>query len=126
VKPFLCAVLGSAAGGGVRYLVGTWAARRWSGGLPYGTLIVNLVGCFLMAFVMYLAMNVASSPANLRIALTTGFMGGLTTYSAFNHETSTLLHGGAARAAMLNVGVTLVGGFVLGLLGLALARRLVG
>ncbi|HUQ06372.1 MAG TPA: CrcB family protein [Kofleriaceae bacterium] len=126
MKPFLCAVLGSAAGGGVRYLVGLWAARRISGGFPYGTLIVNLVGCFLMAFVMYVAMNVAGFSANLRIALTTGFMGGLTTYSAFNYETSTLLDGGAARTAMINVGVTLAGCFVLGLLGLALARRIVG
>ena len=126
MKPFLCAVLGSAAGGGVRYLVGLWAARRWGGGFPYGTLIVNLVGCFLMAFVMYVAMNVSGFSTNLRIALTTGFMGGLTTYSAFNHETWKLLDGGAARTAMINVGATLVGCFVLGLLGLALARRIVG
>jgi CrcB protein len=112
VKPFLCAVLGSAAGGGARYLIGVWAARRFGGGFPYGTLIVNLVGCFLMAFVMY-------------AALTTGFLGGLTTYSAFNHETSTLLHAGATRTALLNAGVTLAGCFVVGLLGLALARAII-
>jgi CrcB protein len=126
VKPFLCAVLGSAVGGGVRYLVGLWAARRLGGAFPYATLIVNLTGCFLMAFVMYFATNVAGFSANLRIALTTGFMGGLTTYSAFNYETATLFEGGAARTAMINVGVTLAGCFILGLLGLALARRVVG
>jgi CrcB protein len=125
VKPFLCAVLGSAAGGGARYLIGVWAARRFGGGFPYGTLIVNLVGCFLMAFVMYAAMNLASFPTNLRVALTTGFLGGLTTYSAFNHETSTLLHAGATRTALLNAGVTLAGCFVVGLLGLALARAII-
>ena len=126
MKPFLCAVLGSAAGGGVRYLVGVWAARRLASNFPYGTLIVNLAGCFLMGFLMHLALELASFSANLRIALTTGFLGGLTTYSAFNYETSKLLEQDATRTAILNVGVTLVGCFALGLLGLLLARRIVG
>lgn len=125
VKPLLCAVLGSAVGGGVRYLVGVWVTRRLADGFPYATLIVNLVGCFLMGLVMHLALELTSFSANLRIALTTGFLGGLTTYSAFNYETSRLLDQGATRTAIINVSATLVGCFVLGLLGLLLARRIV-
>lgn len=126
MKPFLCAVFGSAAGGGVRYLVGVWATRRLEHDFPYGTLIVNLVGCFLMAFVMHLALELASFSANLRIALTTGFLGGLTTYSAFNYETSKLIDQGATRTALINVSATLVGCFIVGFLGLLIARRLAG
>ena len=70
--------------------------------------------------------TLASFPVNLRLGLTTGFLGGLTTYSAFNYETSRLLDQSAYRLVLVNVGATLVGCFVLGLLGLALARRLVG
>ena len=118
--------LAGALGTGTRYLVGVWAERRLAGGFPYATLVVNLAGCFLMAFVMHVALEAATFNSNLRVALTTGFLGGLTTYSAFNYETSRLFDAGAARTAVVNVGVTLVGCFVLGLLGLALARRLVG
>lgn len=126
MKPFLCACLGSAVGGGVRYLVGIWAVRRLPATFPYGTLVVNLAGCFLMGLLMHVALNVSGFPVNLRAALTTGFLGGLTTYSAFNYETYRLLDQGAGRTAIVYVGATLVGCFVLGLLGLLLARRLVG
>ena len=64
-----------------------------------------------------------SIPDDLRIALTTGFLGGLTTYSSFNYETTSLLDGQPLRG-MLNIGVTLVGCMVAGLLGLLLARKL--
>lgn len=126
MKPFLCACLGSAAGGGVRYLVGLWTAHRFGTSFPWGTLAVNLAGCFLMGLLVHLMASAASFPFNLRVALTTGFLGGLTTYSAFNYETYRLLDQGAARAAILNAGATLVGCFVLGVLGVLLARRLVG
>src|SRR4051812_1904247 len=84
---FLLVCLGGAAGTGVRYLIGLWAGQRLGAGFPYATLIVNLAGCFLLSLVMHVALATASFPVNLRFALTTGFMGGLTTYSTFNYET---------------------------------------
>jgi CrcB protein len=123
---FLLVCLGGAAGTGVRYLVGLWAARRGGGGFPYGTLVVNLAGCLLLSLVMHVSLHATHVPVNLRLALTAGFMGGLSTYSTFNFETARLLDEGATTTALANVGVTLVGCFAAGYLGLLLARALVG
>jgi CrcB protein len=62
----------------------------------------------------------------LRLTLTTGFMGGLTTYSSFNLETTKFLQDRAWYAAFINFGATVLGCFVAGLLGLAVARRIFG
>lgn len=126
MERFLWICFAGALGTGTRYLIGLWAGQRLGAGFPWGTLIVNLLGCFLISFIMYLGLNMANVSATLRMALTTGFLGGLTTYSSFNYETSKLLNDGAPGMALLNLGVTLVGCFASGVLGLFLARRLIG
>lgn len=118
--------LAGALGTGTRYLVSTWAARTLGVGFPWGTLIVNVAGCFLIAVVMHLALHSASMSPTLRLTLTSGFMGGLTTYSSFNYETTKLFQDGATTTAVANLGATLVGCCVAGFLGFALARGLVG
>jgi CrcB protein len=117
--------LGGAAGAGTRYLVSVWAAERFGGPFPLGTLIVNLAGCFLIGLVMHATLTVVWSPT-LRAAVTVGFLGGLTTYSSFNHETTSLLQHGATSVAALNALATLLGGFIAGWLGLVVSRYLVG
>lgn len=107
-------------------MIGLWAGQRFASMFPSGTLIVNLVGCFSIAVIMHLALRVATFPPGMRVVLTTGFMGGLTTYSAFNYETTRLWIDGTRRVALLNFGVTVGGCLIAGLLGLALARKLVG
>jgi CrcB protein len=84
-----------ALGTGVRYLVGLWADERLGSTIPYGTLLVNVVGCFLMAVVMRVSLRtLAISPA-MRLTATTGFTGGLSTYSSFNHDVARYLQSGA-------------------------------
>lgn len=117
--------LAGAVGTGARYLVAVWAAERFGSHFPYGTLIVNLVGCFVIAVMMHAASMLGWS-ATVRAALTIGFIGGLTTYSSFNHETMRLFEEGGSTAALMNVGVTLVGGLVAGWSGLTIARQIVG
>ena len=117
--------LAGAAGTGARYLIATWAAQRLGAAFPYGTLIVNLAGCFAITAVMHAALTLAWSPS-LRSALTVGFLGGLTTYSSFDYETTRLIQEGAHLPAALNVGLTVVGGLVAGWLGLIVARQLIG
>jgi CrcB protein len=118
--------LAGALGTLTRYFVGIWAGRALGAAFPYGTFIVNVAGCFLIALVAQLALSTSAISPTLRLTLTTGFMGGLTTYSSFNYETTSLLRERAWAAGLANVGLTLVACFVAGLLGLALARRLAG
>jgi CrcB protein len=115
-------VFGAGGAGCVaRYFVnGLIGARAF----PFATLTVNIIGSFLIGLVFETSIRVASFPEHLRLALTTGFMGGLTTYSSFNYETTRLAQEGQTGRALLNVGITLVACAIAGLLGLLLARRL--
>jgi CrcB protein len=126
MERLLWVCLAGAIGCGVRYLVGAWAGQRFGTTFPYGTMIVNVTGCFLIAVVMHVALRVATFPAELRFALATGFLGGLTTYSSFNYETTRLMEDGSYRAASINFAVTVVACFVAGIAGTELARRFVG
>ncbi len=124
---FLLVCLAGAAGTGTRYLVSLGAGKLFGAAFPYGTLIVNLAGCFLIAAVVHVSLVKASPISDLtRLVLTTGFMGGLTTYSSFNLETTTLFRDGAYRLAASNFGVTVVGCFAAGMLGLAASRAVFG
>jgi fluoride exporter len=125
MERFLWICVAGAAGTGARYLVALWAAQRFGSTFPYGTLIVNLLGCFAIAAVMHAALALSWSPT-VRSAITIGFIGGLTTYSSFNYETSRLLEEGASGAAALNATATILGAFAAGWLGMLCARQLLG
>jgi fluoride exporter len=114
-----------AAGTAARYLIGMWAVRRFGESFPYGTVAINLAGCFLIAAVIQIATTQAW-PETTRLALTVGFLGGFTTYSSFNQETLRLAASGATTAAMMNVFVTLFGGLAAGWLGLLTSRAVLG
>ena len=104
-----------------RYLIAVALGPR---AFPFATLIVNLAGSFLIAFILELAVVRGDFPVNLKLALTTGFMGGFTTYSSFNFETTKLVLDGHPARGLVNVGVTLIGAVAAGLLGLWVARRI--
>ena len=125
MERFLWICLAGAAGTGARYLIALWAAQRFGSSFPFGTLIVNLAGCFGIAAVMHAASALSWSPT-MRSAITIGFIGGLTTYSSFNYETTRLMEEGATSAAIFNATATLVGAFAAGWLGMVCARQLIG
>jgi CrcB protein len=125
MERFLWICLAGAAGTGARYLVALWAAQRFGSAFPHGTLIVNLLGCFAVAAVMHAALALSWSPT-VRSTITIGFIGGLTTYSSFNYETTRLLEEGAVGAAALNAVLTIVGAFAAGWLGMLCAREVLG
>src|SRR6266700_1103755 len=112
LRPVIRFVLICFAGGlgtGARYLFGTGVQRLTGGGFPYGTVGVNLIGSFLIVVIMHAGLVKGTISPDLRVILTTGAMGGFTTYSAFNYETVQFLRTGATGLAALNIGVTLVG-----------------
>lgn len=125
MERFLWICLAGAAGTGTRYLIALWTAQRLGSAFPYGTLLVNLGGCFAIAALMHAALTLGW-PATTRAAVTIGFLGGLTTYSSFNYETMRLFEEGASAAAALNLALTVLGGFAAGWLGLIAAREVLG
>jgi CrcB protein len=84
---YLIVFIGAGIGGALRHGVNAGSARLWGFGFPYGTLIVNVVGSFLMGL---LAGYFAFRPGigqHARLFLTTGILGGFTTFSAFSLDT---------------------------------------
>ncbi|MSP54398.1 MAG: fluoride efflux transporter CrcB [Myxococcales bacterium] len=122
MNQLLLVVLGGGVGSGARFLVSAWMLDRFGASFPWGTFTVNVVGSFLLGVVMQLGQAGASLTPEARLFLTTGFMGGFTTYSTFNHETIRLLQGGSLVAAFGNVGLTLGSCLAAGALGVALVR----
>ena len=116
--------LGGACGTAARYGVDIAAARCLGVDFPYGTLIVNVVGSFLIGVIQEVALSTSLVPETLRLVLGVGVMGGFTTYSAFSYGTIRLADRGAT-AAVTNVLLTT--GLCLGVcvLGVLLARALV-
>ena len=121
---FLMVCLGGAFGTGARYVLGGWAQRTLGAAFPYGTLIINMAGSFLLAVIMYLSLEVGMIPADTRVVLATGVMGGFTTYSTFNYETLKLLQAGSVAMGAMNLVATVVGCLVAGVLGLLVAKAL--
>ena len=123
---FLMVAAGGALGSMARYWVGGWAPRIFGQAFPYGTLIVNTVGSFLVAVIMSVGLRTTVISPNLRPFLTVGVMGGFTTYSSFNYETLALFQQRLWMTGVLNMAVTGLGCLLAGVLGLALAQVTIG
>ena len=101
---FALVCLGGAVGTGARYLLGGLAVRWLGGEFPYGTLLVNVIGSFLIGLVQELALGAKVVPEHVRVVLAVGLLGGFTTYSAFAYESLRLVVAGSWTAAALYVG----------------------
>lgn len=114
--------IGGGFGSAARYLVSTWAAARFGAEFPYGTLIVNIVGCFIIgAFVTMTTERLIISPY-WRLFVTVGIVGGFTTFSSFSYETMHLLQETDVLRVFYNVGLNVIVGFSATWLGIGLAR----
>ena len=87
---------------------------------------MNVAGSFLIAFIMQVGVATEWLSTDVRIMLTTGVMGGFTTYSTFNYETTSYFREGAWLIGFANIAATLIGCLAAGMAGLALARVMVG
>lgn len=113
----LLVFVGGGAGSVCRYLIGR-AFATTAMGFPIGTLAVNLMGCLLVGLLARFVAGASDEPM-LRAALIIGFCGGFTTFSAFSHDTVSLILGGRWALATSYVAISVVGC----LLGTALALR---
>ena len=115
---------GGFLGANARYLVGLWALERWGTAFPWGTLIVNVAGSFVLG--VYLALvteRFAGRPAT-RLFVATGFLGAFTTFSTFSYEAVSLVSAGAPGAALAYVAGSLVIGLVAAAGGVLCAHAL--
>lgn len=102
----LAVAIGGMIGSALRYLI-SGTASKYFGSFPVGTLIVNIVGGLLIGFIMEASTSFWPISANMRIFLTTGVMGGLTTFSTFSYETISFLSEGEFLMGGLNAGLNL-------------------
>ena len=95
--------MGGFFGTSLRYVLSGWAMRIYGGSLPFGTLIVNILGSFLIGLVMEAGLSSWNLSPDARIMITTGFLGGLTTFSTFSYETMAYIQDGSVIYAALNI-----------------------
>jgi CrcB protein len=107
-----------------RYAVSGWVYRAAGGAFPAGTLAVNVIGAFCIGLLMEFSIRSALIPPSIRMGITIGFLGGLTTFSTFSYETFRLLEDGELAIALANVLVNVVTCLVFTWLGIAAARSL--
>ena len=118
--------VGGAVGSGARHLVTSWMVERWGSGWPLGTWTVNVGGSFALGFLVQLFAAGDGVSPHVRLALTTGVLGGFTTYSAFNQETLASFERGEALRAVLYVVLTLASCLAAGVVGQWLGRAVTG
>ena len=121
---FAIVFLGAGLGGALRHRVNHWALRYASVGFPVGTLAINALGSLVMGLVVGWLAARGEASATLRLFLTTGVLGGFTTFSSFSLEAYTLLRTQQWLAALLYVAGSLLLGLLALAVGIVLARRL--
>lgn len=120
--PMLLVALGGALGSVCRYLVGVGAGRLLGADFPFGTIIVNIVGSFIMGlFIELLALKFDGSES-LRLFVAVGILGGFTTLSSFSLDTIVLFERGAVAAAAVYVGASIALSLAALVAGLHLVR----
>lgn len=123
MSKYLVVMLGGALGAVSRFIVATLVARYYTTVFPLGTFVINISGSFLIGFLMALFLNRPGLPANWRLFLVTGILGGYTTFSSFEWEALVALRTGAGTMSFLYVASSVVLGLAGAWLGLLLADR---
>ena len=114
----ICVGCGGFLGAISRYIISIYTSKQFLFKIPLGTLIVNVLGGFLIGVIMELTIKNNFISPQLKLFLTTGIMGGLTTFSTFSYETIVLIKEGNILLAILNILLNLI----LSLLGVVLGN----
>ena len=119
---YLVVGLGGFLGANARYLVANWIGERYGTSFPYGTLLINVSGSFLIGLFLMLVTERFLVHPNWRLFFSVGFLGAYTTFSTFSFESLALIHNGFWRLGLLNMLGSVVLGLGATLCGVALAR----
>jgi CrcB protein len=119
---YLIIGLGGFLGCNARYLLGGWIAERYGTSFPYGTLVINVSGSFVIGFFLVLTSERFIVHPNWRLFFTIGFLGGYTTFSTFSFETFSLIQDRSYFLALANMVGSVVLGQVAVVAGMILAR----
>ncbi|MDD2308632.1 MAG: fluoride efflux transporter CrcB [Desulfuromonadaceae bacterium] len=114
-----------ASGGLTRYYLSGWVYSALGRAFPYGTFAVNIIGAYLIGLIMELGLRSTFIPDTLRLGLTIGFLGGLTTFSTFSYETFALLEDGQVLVAFANIMGSVAACLLFTWLGIITVRTLV-
>jgi CrcB protein len=123
VREILWVGVGGFLGANARYLIGAWVGSRMGSAFPYGTLVINISGSFILGVIMGLVDARTLSPT-FRLAAGVGFVGAYTTFSTFTYETMRLAEDGSSLLAVVNVVGSLLAGLAATIAGLAAGRSL--
>ena len=118
----LLIAVGGALGAVSRFLLGNAVSKAMGSALPFGTFVINVVGCFAMGLLMTLIVDRELLPGAWRLFLCVGFLGGFTTFSSFGYETMMLLAEGRLLAVLAYVGCSVGLGVVAAAAGVLCAR----
>jgi fluoride exporter len=122
VRIFLIALFG-AIGTLARYGLQGVVQIKMGSTFPYGTLLINLTGCFFLGLIGQITLNRVIMPAEWRVAIAVGFFGGYTTFSSFGWETAKMLEAGEWLRGSTYVITSVVLGLLLSVAGIRLANR---
>ncbi|TAU83769.1 fluoride efflux transporter CrcB [Rhizobium leguminosarum] len=120
----LLVAVGGAIGSVLRYYIGQWALRLMGPAFPWGTLAVNVVGCFVIGVFAELIARQFNASVELRLLLITGFLGGFTTFSAFSLDAISLFERGEAVAGGIYIAASVGLSMAAVIAGLAVMRAL--
>ena len=107
-----------------RYFVSGWTYLLTGRGLPYGTLAVNVIGSFLLGLIMEGSLRSTLLSPAVRMGITTGFMGGFTTFSTFSYETMRLIEEGSLIQAGANILLNITVCLLFAAIGIFVARQI--
>ena len=119
---FLIAGLGSFFGGGFRYLVQQFFIRQFPEPFPVGTLVVNILGCFIIGIIFSLSERTNLLSNEMRMFLAVGLCGGFTTFSSFSLENFAMLRDGQYFYIFSYVGLSIFLGFLATYLGIQIIK----
>lgn len=111
------------AGTLARYGVQGLVQVRSGGTFPYGTLLVNLTGCFLLGLIAQFTLNHMVISPDWRMAIAVGLFGGFTTFSSFGWETAKMMEEGEWMRASIYVGASVIAGLFLSVAGIRLGNK---